>query len=73
MEDGKKMKINILYEDNHLLVVEKPINMLSQSDNTKDEDLHTLLKKYLKLLLVNIIIAKIQHLSLFEYSKRKNN
>ena len=48
MEDGKKMKINILYEDNHLLVVEKPINMLSQSDNTKDEDLHTLLKKYLK-------------------------
>lgn len=48
MEDGKKMKINILYEDNHLLVVEKPINMLSQSDNTKDEDLHTLLKKYIK-------------------------
>ena len=49
MEDGKKkMKINILYEDNHILVVEKPINMLSQSDNTKDIDLLTLVKEYIK-------------------------
>ena len=49
MEDGKKMmKINILYEDNHILVVEKPINILSQSDNTKDIDLLTLVKKYIK-------------------------
>ena len=49
MEDGKKeMKINILYEDNHILVVEKPINILSQSDNTKDMDLLTLVKKYIK-------------------------
>lgn len=49
MEDGKKqMKINILYEDNHLLVVEKPINILSQGDNTKDKDLLNLLKEYLK-------------------------
>ena len=42
------MKINILYEDNHILVVEKPINMLSQSDNTKDLDLLTLAKQYIK-------------------------
>ena len=42
------MKINILYEDNHLLVVEKPVNMLVQADKTKDEDLLTLLKKYIK-------------------------
>ena len=49
MEDGKKMnKINILYEDNHILVVEKPVNMLSQSDNTKDIDLLTLVKQYIK-------------------------
>ena len=49
MEDGKKMnKINVLYEDNHILVVEKPINMLSQSDNTKDQDLLTLVKEYIK-------------------------
>lgn len=44
---GKQM-INILYEDNHLLVVEKPVNMLVQEDNTKDVDLLTLLKKYRK-------------------------
>ena len=37
--------INILYEDNHLLVVEKPINCLVQEDNTKDTDLLTLLKQ----------------------------
>ena len=49
MEDGKKMnKINVLYEDNHIIVVEKPINMLSQSDNTKDQDLLTLVKEYIK-------------------------
>ena len=41
-------KINVLYEDNHIIVVEKPINMLSQSDNTKDQDLLTLVKEYIK-------------------------
>ncbi len=40
--------INILYEDNHLLVVDKPEGMLSQEDITKDEDILTLLKNYLK-------------------------
>ena len=40
--------INILYEDNHLLVVEKPINILVQSDYTQDLDLLTLLKQDLK-------------------------
>ncbi len=47
MEDGNLM-INILYEDNHLLVVEKPINILVQSDHTQDLDLLTLLKQNLK-------------------------
>jgi 23S rRNA pseudouridine1911/1915/1917 synthase len=42
------MKINILYEDNHLLVVEKPINIPVQEDNTKDKDLLTILKEYIK-------------------------
>ena len=41
-------KINVLYEDNHIIVVEKPINMLSQSDSTKDIDLLTLVKQYIK-------------------------
>lgn len=40
--------INILYEDNHLLVVEKPINVLVQADSTNDLDLLTRLKSYLK-------------------------
>ena len=47
MDVGKKM-LNILYEDNHLLVVEKPINVLVQADNTKDKDLLTMLKEYIK-------------------------
>ena len=40
--------INVIYEDNHLLVVEKPINIPTQKDNTKDKDLLTILKKYIK-------------------------
>jgi len=49
MEDGKVMnKLNILYEDNHLIVVEKEPNILSQSDITKDKDLFTIVKEYIK-------------------------
>ena len=44
----KLQKINIIYEDNHLLVVEKPINILVQEDNTGDLDLLTILKQDLK-------------------------
>ena len=40
--------INVIYEDNHLLVVEKPINVPVQADKSGDEDLLTMLKKYLK-------------------------
>ena len=40
--------LNVIYEDNHLLVVEKPVNILSQGDNTNDDDMVNLLKKYLK-------------------------
>lgn len=47
MGDGKAM-INVIYEDNHLLVVEKPINVPCQADSSGDEDLLTMLKKYLK-------------------------
>ena len=41
-------KLDILYEDNHLLVVEKPINVPVQEDNSKDKDMLTILKEYLK-------------------------
>jgi 23S rRNA pseudouridine1911/1915/1917 synthase len=40
--------IKILYEDNHLLVVVKPPNILSQGDSTGDEDMLTILKNDLK-------------------------
>ncbi|MCI9233151.1 MAG: RluA family pseudouridine synthase [Bacilli bacterium] len=40
--------INIIYEDNHLLVVEKPINILVQADNTHDSDLLSMLKEDIK-------------------------
>ncbi|MBQ3420500.1 MAG: RNA pseudouridine synthase, partial [Romboutsia sp.] len=41
-------KLNILYEDNHIIVVEKRPNILSQSDITKDMDLLTMVKSYIK-------------------------
>lgn len=41
-------KINIIYEDNHLLVVEKPINMPVCEDESRDLDLLNVLKTYLK-------------------------
>jgi 23S rRNA pseudouridine1911/1915/1917 synthase len=43
------MKIPILFEDNHLLLVEKPINIPVQEDSSGDLDLLTMLKKDLKL------------------------
>lgn len=49
MEDGKIMSnLNVLYEDNHIIVVEKPVNVLSQSDSTGDIDLLTMVKSYIK-------------------------
>lgn len=41
------MKLNVLYEDNHLLVVEKPRNMPIQEDVSKDLDLLNEAKQYL--------------------------
>ena len=40
--------LDILYEDNHIIVVVKPSNVLSQADNTGDIDMVNILKKYLK-------------------------
>ncbi|MBQ8901640.1 MAG: RluA family pseudouridine synthase [Bacilli bacterium] len=41
-------KLNILYEDNHIIVVEKKPNVLCQSDYTNDLDLLTMVKSYVK-------------------------
>ena len=40
--------LKIIYEDNHIIVVEKPVNVPSQSDKTGDKDLLTMIKEYLK-------------------------
>ena len=40
--------INVIYEDNHLLVVTKPVNVPVQGDDSHDKDLLTMLKDYLK-------------------------
>ena len=44
----KYQNINILYEDNHLLVVIKPSNIPTCSDISNDKDLLSILKDYLK-------------------------
>lgn len=48
MAEARRMDLKVYYEDNHVLVVEKPANMPICEDESKDEDLLTLCKKYLK-------------------------
>ena len=40
--------LNVIYEDNHIIVVEKPVNIPSQADKTGDIDMITMIKDYLK-------------------------
>ncbi|MBQ8424847.1 MAG: RluA family pseudouridine synthase [Clostridia bacterium] len=40
--------MDILYEDNHIIVVSKPQGVPSQPDSTKDEDMLTKVKAYIK-------------------------
>lgn len=47
MEDGKKM-INVLYEDNHIIVVMKPANVPVCEDSSGDLDLLSMVKHYLE-------------------------
>ena len=41
-------ELDILYEDNHIIVVKKEPNIPSQADKTEDIDMLTIIKKYLK-------------------------
>ena len=41
-------KLNVLFEDNHIIVVEKMVNIPSQADKTGDIDMLTIIKDYLK-------------------------
>ena len=40
--------MTVLYEDNHIIVVVKPENVLSQADITNDLDMLTIIKEYIK-------------------------
>ena len=40
--------LNVLYEDNHLIIVEKPQNVPSQEDETGDLDMLAIVKRYIK-------------------------
>ena len=40
--------LKVIYEDNHIIVVEKPVNIPSQGDKTGDVDMLTIIKTYLK-------------------------
>ena len=41
-------KLKVIYEDNHIIVVEKPVNIPSQGDKTGDTDMLTIIKQYIK-------------------------
>ena len=41
-------KLKVIYEDNHIIVVEKPVNIPSQADKTGDLDMLTIIKDYIK-------------------------
>lgn len=40
--------LKVIYEDNHIIVVEKIPNIPSQSDKTGDTDMLTIVKQYIK-------------------------
>ena len=44
----EKEELKVVYEDNHILVVIKPQNVPSQADSSKDIDMLTMCKEYIK-------------------------
>lgn len=42
------INLNVIYEDNHIIVVEKPYNIPVQEDSSKDLDMVNMIKSYLK-------------------------
>lgn len=41
-------ELNVIYEDNHIIVVVKPQNIPTQEDESKDKDMLTIVKEYIK-------------------------
>ncbi|NLJ71154.1 MAG: RluA family pseudouridine synthase [Clostridiaceae bacterium] len=46
---NQEFNIPIIFEDNHLIVVEKPVGLLSQEDQSGDPDLLNIIKEYLRI------------------------
>ncbi len=46
--NNENYKLKIIYEDNHIIVVEKLVNIPSQEDKTGDIDMLTIIKQYIK-------------------------
>ena len=61
--------LEVLYEDDHIIVVVKPNNVLSQSDNTNDIDMLTIIKKYLKKNSYSFNDKQIELLTEFKFSE----
>ena len=40
--------LKVIFEDNHIIVVEKPVNIPSQGDKTGDIDMLTIIKRIFK-------------------------
>ena len=40
--------LKVIYEDNHIIVVVKPVGIPVQADKTGDKDMLTIIKEYLK-------------------------
>ena len=40
--------LEVIYEDNHIIVVKKQPNIPSQADKTEDMDMLTIIKEYIK-------------------------
>lgn len=47
-QEREMQNLKVIYEDNHIIVVEKTPNIPSQSDKTGDIDMLTLVKQYIK-------------------------
>ena len=43
------MKLQVIYEDNHLIAVNKPAGILVQGDETGDRPLDDMVKEYIKI------------------------
>lgn len=43
-----EQKLKVIFEDNHIIVVEKPVNIPSQGDKTGDVDMLSVIKEYIK-------------------------